>query len=327
MLKVLITNKTIHFICYFTLLLVFISCKQSKLSEIPVFDKGKAFSNARQQVSFGPRVPNSEAHKKCKEWLVSQFEQFGLQIFQQNFTARAYTGDSLFCTNIIAIQNPKSKHRIILAAHWDSRPFSDHDPDTSLHKIPVDGADDGASGVAVLLEVARCLQQNPLINIGVDIILFDAEDYGQDSGNNPESWCLGSQFWSKTPHIVGYKADYGILLDMVGATNPRFSVEGYSEYYAPKVVKKVWDLAAKEGYEKYFIKETVGAVTDDHYFVNTIARIPMINIINRPAGSKTGFVHHWHTQKDKIDVIEPISLEMVGNLLLKLLYLEDVNEI
>ncbi len=302
------------------------SCTRDKAIKIPTFDQSKAYAAVRTQVEFGPRVPGTDEHLKCKDWLVETFKKNNAELIEQNFKAKTFDGKEHDATNLIASYNPSSKHRIIIASHWDSRPFSDQDPDTSLHQKPVLGADDGASGVGIILEISRLLKEYPLKKLGVDLILFDAEDYGSDHGEM-ETWCLGSQYWSKNLHVPGYKADYGILLDMVGASNPVFNKEEYSLYFAPKVVEKVWKIAKEEGLEKMFVDINGAGLVDDHIFVNRDARIPMIDIINRPPGSKSSFVPHWHTQKDNMNAIEPLTLGAVGRLLTKLLYWEEVDKI
>ena len=301
-------------------------CKR-ELTDLPQVDKSSAYGFVRKQTSFGPRVPSTEAHVNCKNWLVEQFKSHGMEVETQEFTAQTFDGKTHPAFNIIARSNPKAKQTILWAAHWDSRPFADHDEDSSKHKQPILGADDGASGVAVLLELSRLINQKKLNKVGVEIVLFDAEDYGNDNGSDPLSWCLGSQHWSKEAKAKGFKADYGILLDMVGGTNPLYTYDEASKYYAPRVLEKVWSIAKEEGYEANFKKILNGAITDDHVFVNQIAGIPMIDIINRPAGSKTGFVSHWHTHKDDDNSVDPNSLEMVTKILLKLLYLEDIDKI
>jgi hypothetical protein len=213
-------------------------------------------------------------------------------------------------------------NRIALFAHWDTRPFADRDKENP--KQPVMGADDGGSGVAVLLEMARLLQLNPP-PVGVDIVLFDGEDYG-DAGGKPETYCLGSQYWSKNLPVPGYYAKYGILLDMVGAANARFCKEGWSLKYASSVVEKVWNMAYSLGLGNYFIMKQIDPITDDHYFVNTIARIPTIDIINfDPDVNEVGFGDHWHTRKDDISIIDKQTLHAVGTTLMNLIYTESTN--
>ncbi|MFN8280234.1 MAG: M28 family peptidase [Saprospiraceae bacterium] len=302
------------------------SCKWDKSVKVPDFDQTVAHAAVRSQVQFGPRVPGSDAHSRCKEWLVAEFKNNGATVTDQDFKAKTFDGKEFDAHNIIASYNIRARQRIIIAAHWDSRPFSDQEQDTSLHHTPVSGADDGASGVGIILAVSNLLGKQPLEKIGVDLVLFDAEDYGANNGEM-ETWCLGSQYWSKNPHVADYKADYGILLDMVGGANPSFNKEEYSLYFAPRVVEKVWKIAHGEGLDKVFVNVNGTGLVDDHIFVNRDARIPMIDIINRPPGSKTGFVTHWHTQKDDMNAIDPNTLGAVGRVLTKLLYWEDKDKI
>jgi len=181
------------------------------------FNADSAFYFVNEQVKFGPRVPNSKAHAKCAVWLETTLKKYTPQVIVQPFTAKAYDGTTLNCKNIIASFNPKSTTRVLLCSHWDSRPYADNDPDSSYHRTPIDGANDGASGVGILLEIARQLKISPA-SIGVDILLLDAEDYGapQNAGfMGADDWALGSQYWSRYPHTPSYSARFGILLDMV----------------------------------------------------------------------------------------------------------------
>lgn len=308
--------------------------KEQKKSEtntefvFPVFNKDSAYSFVRTQVQFGPRIPNTESHRKCAAWFVEKFKMYGAEVIEQKFQAKAFDGTMLNGNNIIAQINPTAKRRIVLAAHWDTRPWSDADPDPSMKKKAFDSADDGPSGVGVLIELARVFQSQALKNMGVDIVLFDLEDYGKESTtseDNNNSWGLGSQYWSRNPHVSGYRPRFGILLDMVGGAYPAFYTEDYSVHFAKDLVEKVWNLAESEGYGASFPKKSGGGVMDDHYYVNTIAKIPMIDIINRPGGKS--FPHYHHTQKDNMDVIDPYTLLMVGKLLVKFIYKEDTGKI
>ncbi len=291
---------------------------------VPEFNKDSAFAFVAQQVAFGPRVPGSAAHKACKEWLVQKLRSYGGAVIEQPFDATVYTGQVLKSTNIIASFNAASPRRILLAAHWDTRHIADHDPDPAQQDKPLAGADDGGSGVGVLLELARQLQAQPP-GIGVDIILFDAEDYGDGSPEGKSnSWCLGSQYWSRNPHIAGYRPEFGILLDMVGGSGARFTKEGTSLQYAAAYVDKVWSRAVALGYGSYFVNQTTPPIIDDHLFVNQITGIRMLDIINRPADSQTGFVQHWHTQRDNLDAIDRYTLKAVGQTLLSVLYHEAI---
>lgn len=290
--------------------------------KVPRFEKDSAMAYLVKQLEFGPRVPNTAGHQQCRDWLAAQFEAFGMTVIRQDFTAKAYTGANLKATNIIAQYRPEQTRRILLAAHWDTRHISDSPLHTGDKNQPVMGADDGASGVAVLLEIARQLQATP-IDFGVDLVLFDVEDYGNDNSSDPYSWGLGSQYWSRNLHYKsGVRPMYGILLDMVGGKGARFGKEYYSLQYAAPVVEKVWRLAQSMGYGNYFVNDQVGVVTDDHYFVNTIAGIPMIDIINRPPDTETGFPAHWHTDKDTLESIDPNTIRTVGQLMLAVIFRE-----
>jgi glutaminyl-peptide cyclotransferase len=287
-----------------------------RLGNLPVVDKDSLYHYVAKQVSFGPRVVNSDSHRECRDWLVDKFKQFGWEVQLQDFSAKAYTGEQLNGSNIIATWNGSARKRVLLCAHWDTRHVADYDENPERRNEPILGADDGGSGVAVLLEMARIIPEHE-IQIGVDIVLFDAEDYGQDNGNNPDSWALGSQYWSSNLHKPGYKAEFGILLDMVGSKGPRFPKEGFSMQYASNIVEKVWALAGSMGYGHMFVNERDGFITDDHVYVNTKAGIPTINIINRRANQKFGV--HWHTHMDDLNVIDKNSLRAVGKVVQRVL--------
>jgi glutaminyl-peptide cyclotransferase len=294
---------------------------------IPKFDGQSAYDFVAKQVAFGHRLPGTETHKQTAEWLVSQFKEYGASVIEQDFTAKVYWGDELPSKNIMAQFNPKAKKRILFAAHWDSRFAGDKDIERADQ--PIDGADDGGSGVAVLLEIARQLQANPIAaeDLGIDLLLFDAEDQGKDGDGSEDTsltWCLGSQYWGKNVVPSGYSAKYGILLDMVGSKNPRFGLEGYSMRFNPNLVQKVWRLAQGMGYTDYFVNENLGGVTDDHVFVSTYAGIPMIDIINKPTGSgeRAGFGTYHHTHDDNMDIISKKSLRIVGQVMLAVIYKE-----
>lgn len=296
---------------------------------IPRFDRDSAYNYIAKQVAFGPRVPNTAAHIATKSWLVNQLKIHGATVIEQDFQAKAYTGTMLNGTNIIGQFNPGAKRRILLAAHWDTRHISDKDPDNSKRKISVDGADDGASGVGVLLELARNFKTHP-IDMGVDIIFFDAEDHGLDGGSDPKdayTWALGSQYWAKNLHKANYKPMYGILLDMVGSKNPRFAKEGYSMQNARPIVDKVWKLAQEMGHGNYFSSEVEGGITDDHRMVMEFARIPMIDIINLPTNTGQTFVKHHHTTSDNMENINKRTLGAVGQVLTAVIYNEAMGKL
>ena len=278
-------------------------------------------------MGFGPRIPNSEAHQKAGDYLASQLKSYGAVVVEQRFSATTYSNVKLNLRNIIASFYPNKKKRILLAAHWDTRPFADKDSEKP--NATFDGANDGASGVGVLLEIARLISADSLQNAGVDIIFFDGEDWGEPGDQERETplpknlsdwWCLGSQHWSKNKHQANYSASYGILLDMVGGKNARFAKEGYSVEYAPSVLDKVWSTASRLGYSHIFLQEKTGFVTDDHRFVNELGKIPMIDIISYDPANSFGDFHH--TTKDNLEIISKETLQIVGTTLLHVVYSE-----
>ena len=319
------------------LLLLFVSCEDNKKTQshrvaesqsqsqrqvVPDFNADSAYHYVKQQLDFGPRVPESEAHAQCVDYLIDFFNAKADTVYVQNFRTRLYNGKGIDGKNIIASFNPDAKKRILLAAHYDSRPFADHDPDEKNWNTPIDGANDGASGVGVLMEIARLLKDNPT-KAGIDIILFDLEDYGAPAYENVmtnDDWALGSQYWSKNPHIYGYRAYFGILLDMVGASNPKFPKEYYSQQFAPSLSNDVWRIARELGYSDYFTNEIGHPINDDHIYVNVIAKIPMIDIIHLENNEDSSFYPYWHTLNDNIEQIDPKTLEMVGDVVLNVIY-------
>ncbi len=282
------------------------------------FDAASAYGFVKAQVDLGPRVPGTPAHAACAEWFVKTLKQWTPDVLVQEFKARAFDGRPLEGKNIVASFNPGAKDRILLCAHWDSRPFADHDPDPANHFRPVMGANDGASGAGVLLEVARCLSLQPPA-VGVDILLLDLEDFGEHanwSGRRSEdSWGLGSQHWARTPHRPGYKARFGILLDMVGAADAVFPMEGTSMSFAPAVVRKVWGVARELGLGRWFIDRESDPLIDDHLYINRYAGIPTVDIIDYDA-DRGGFPRSWHTAGDTLDKIDRRTLDAVGRVVL-----------
>ena len=318
-------------------LMVCCTTKKPPVEEEPVvsiqFDADSAYAFCATQCDFGPRVMNSEAHERCSAWIQQKFQQYGYQVEMQKADLKGYDGTILKSTNIIA-KAPSLKERaggeaILICAHWDSRPWADNDPDSTNWRKPVMAANDGASGVAVMLELARLIQQNDSLNITVDFICFDAEDWGipqwDETGNGADSWALGSQYWAKTltanPSTQNYS--YAILLDMVGGQGAKFYQESYSLQKASAIVEKVWRAANVAGYGSFFpMKEGVG-VTDDHLPVNDVANIPCIDIINYyPDCPQGSFGPTWHTIYDDMQHIDKNTLQAVGQTLVQLIYNE-----
>ena len=316
-------------------LLLLVSCKSggSKKTENlvvpevapPVFSADSAYSHVARQVAFGPRVPGTAAHAACLDWLSAQLRLSGAEVMIQRGSATIYDGSTLPLFNVIARFQPQKNNRILLMAHWDSRPFADHDPDPSRRDQPIDGANDGASGVGVLLEIARHLGKQPT-TLGIDIILFDLEDYGvpdhKDLEWNEDSWCLGSRYWARNPHIAGYTARFGILLDMVGSPAARFAQEEVSRYYAQGVLDKVWNSASQVGSGRWFSYEKTTQLIDDHRYVNEIIGIPSIDIIDQDPTTESSFNATWHTHNDNLSHISKETLGAVGRVVLQVIYSE-----
>lgn len=300
----------------------------------PDFSADSAYSFCEQQCSFGPRTMNSAAHEDCARWIAGKFGSYGLQVTEQKAELKGYDGTMLRSTNIIASLRPELHDRIMICAHWDSRPWADNDPDTANWHKPVMAANDGASGVAVMLELARLLAGAAAADpasatlspqLGVDFICFDAEDWGvpqwSDAPDDSDSWALGAQYWAANPHVEGYKPRFAILLDMVGGQGARFFRELYSKRYAPQVVGTVWQAAQVVGYGSYFPQSDGGMITDDHVPVNQVAGIPCIDIIPYyPDCEASSFGPTWHTVGDDMQHIDPNTLKAVGQTLVQVLF-------
>jgi len=281
---------------------------------VPDFNPDSAYAFVKAQVDFGPRVPGTKAHAACADYLTAKLKSYGFDVQIQNGTVTTFDKKKFILKNIIASFNPNAGTRILLSSHWDTRPFADRD--TKNTDKPFDGANDGASGVGVALEIARQIALTQPA-IGVDIIFFDIEDYG--SSGDDESWCLGSQYWANNLHKPNYNAKFGVLMDMVGAPGAMFPKEENSLELAPDAVEKVWAAAAKIGYANYFIPQSRNFVgVDDHIYVNK-AGIPCIDIIefNQATG---GFGAYHHTHNDNMNVIDKNTLKAVGQTLLEVIY-------
>ncbi|NBA88144.1 M28 family peptidase [Emticicia sp. CRIBPO] len=323
-------------------LIIFAGCRSNEKAETtteeqavvsvpaPAFSSDSAFHFLEKQLAFGPRVPNTPAHVKTAAWLIQKFKSYGFEVTEQNFKPVNYEGKALNAKNIIASTNPAAAKRVLLAAHWDTRPIADKDDERQTQPIP--GANDGASGVAVLLEIARIIHEAPKKpEVGIDIILFDAEDWGEaidykkDSGLQYGGYLLGSDYWSKNLHKPNYTAFYGILLDMVGAKNATFRYDETSMQAAPSIVKNVWNTASQLGFSQYFLNESGGSIYDDHVPVIANAKIPMIDIIDLKTSfgsSGADFFKAHHTHDDDISAIDKNTLKAVGQTVLQVLYNE-----
>ena len=287
------------------------------VADIPEFDRDSAYSYVSRQVSFGPRVPNSEAHDKTVAWLKSELERHGAEVTEQKADLTAWNGTVLKSTNIMGSFNPAKEDRLLLLAHYDTRPWADEDPDPSNHDKAIDGANDGASGVGVLLETARQLgQHNP--GKGVDILFVDSEDYGTDG--DEESWALGARYFATHAIKPGYKANHAILLDMVGGRGAQFPAEYFSRQSAGWLDDKFRTAANAAGHGALFPTVIGSAVTDDH--LELIKQgVPAIDIIDYRVGE--GFCPTWHTMQDTMDNVDRDVLGAVGESLIRYIYNQD----
>lgn len=304
--------------------------KQAPVSR-PSFSSDSAYAYIERQMAFGPRVPNSNAHMQCAVWLIEQLKAFGAEVELQKGFMPDYKGDNQQIYNIIGhftpVQRDSSAHtsaRILLGAHYDTRPWCDEEEDYSERFYNVPGANDGASGVGVLLEVARQLGQkkaDSTLSAPVDIIFFDCEDMGTPrvytGAEREDTWCLGSQLWA-TNYAKNSAAvySYGIILDMVGAPDAVFPLEMYSTQYASNYQHQIWRAAEQLGYGAMFSKQQSYPITDDHYYINYIAGIPCVDVIHYDIRNATGFPHWWHTRNDNMDNISKSTLQAVGEVVM-----------
>ena len=356
-----IPHSTFHIILFLTIFLTSCGLRQQTSNADtavahpvgPSFSADSAYAFCQQQCDFGPRTMNSQAHEDCAQWIMQKFAGYGLQVTPQQALLKGYDGTMLRATNIIASYRPELTDRILLCAHWDSRPWADNDPDEANWHKPVLAANDGASGVAVMLELARLLsppesggergglnERSDSIpapadsslstlhsSLGIDFICFDAEDWGfpqwEESDDPGDTWALGAQYWSANPHVDGYKARYGILLDMVGGQGAQFYQEQLSLNYARNIVDKVWRASQTVGFGSFFPKKEGVGITDDHLAVNRVAKIPCIDIIPYyPDCAQSSFGPTWHTVNDDMAHIDRNTLQAVGQTLVQVLWSE-----
>jgi len=325
-------NRKYIFLSFLIVATLFSSCKSNKqVEEVlnpvgPAFIADSAMAYCQAQCDFGPRTMNSKAHDLCEEWIINKFKGFGLEVETQKADLTGWDGTKLHSTNIIAHFNPQAERRILICAHWDSRPWADNDPDSTNWHKPVLAANDGASGVGVMLEVARLLQNDTTLAIGVDLVCFDAEDYGtpqwaEKNEDSENTWALGAQYWAKNlPE--NYKPQFGILLDMVGGQGAKFYQEQFSLRYAASIVDKVWSAARHAGYGSMFTNEVGGQITDDHIPVNE-AGIPTVDVIPcYPDCNQSSFGPTWHTINDDMEHLDANTLKAVGQTLIQVIYSE-----
>lgn len=301
-----------------TLILLSQSCSsdhkldRSVKTPVPTFVADSALKYLYLQTNQGPRVPNTLAHQQTAALLLSELKRFTPNAAFQSFTTTGYADSLLYLKNIMASFYPSEPIRIMLSAHWDTRPFADRDSNNTSPNL---GANDGASGVAVLLEIARLLSEFPP-GIGVDIFFWDGEDYGK--ADDLEKYLLGSTYWAKNKN-KNYQPIMGILLDMVGDSSSTFKLEGYSTQYAEKFQDEIWTTALKLGFNQ-FEKIKTSPIWDDHVPIISYAGIPTVNIIGLDLTKKPPTPITWHTQADIPENINKNTLQAVGTTLLHLIY-------
>lgn len=276
----------------------------------PAFDATRAFEDLETQVAFGPRIPGSEGHALQLAWLESRLLELADTVFLEPFEHVTEEGHELSLTNIVARFASDDGGRILLLTHWDTRPRADRSPDEADRDLPVPGANDGASGTAVLLELARMFKVQPPPG-GVDLLFSDGEDYGPSTAD----MFLGARHYVTTLSGEDSPA-FAILLDMVGDADPRFPMETYSVERAPQVVQRVWSIAADLGYRRYFPMDESVRVVDDHLQLND-AGIPTIDLIDFDYGPGNRF---WHTLRDTPENTSPQTLLMVGDVVAEVVY-------
>jgi len=297
------------------LILALTSCDPSRGAQGPTpgrprFDGEAALELARRQVAFGPRVPGTEAHRAQGDWMVARLDSLGAEVVVDSFTWSTTRGDSLALRNVLARFRPEQARRILVLAHWDTRPTADQEVEASRQATPIPGANDGASGTAVVLHLAELLAASPP-PMGVDLLLVDGEDWGPTS----DDMFLGARRYATTLPDSG-RPVYGVLLDMVGDADPLFPIEGNSLELAPALVRKVWRVASRLGYGEHFPDRVGKQLGDDHLPLNG-AGIPTIDVIDFEYGPGN---RYWHTLGDTPERLSPSTLGMVGEVVTELIY-------
>jgi len=320
---------------YFVLLLIsaagLIGCGHKHSSapqHRPAFSSDSAYQYIADQLQIGTRVPGTHTHRICAAYLVHQLRGFGAEVVVQHGQKINYAGQPQQVMNIVGrFAGKAGEESVLLCAHYDTRPWSDEEEVYENRFLPLMGANDGASGVGVLLEIARQIgmsRRDSVAHTPVDIVFFDCEDMGTPdfyTGLQRENtWCLGSQFWSEQyaygfDHVGADKYEYGILLDMVGAPGATFPKEYYSTQNAGNYVEKIWRAAQKLGYQQYFVSNSCYPILDDHYYVGSVAGVPCVDIIHYDAAANS-FPYWWHTQQDDMRNIDKQTLQAVGETIL-----------
>lgn len=287
------------------------ACNRSDAAPGTPFDGEAARRYVKAQLDFGPRVPGTEAHRRAGDWIAEQMRQRADTVIEQRWNHVTAKGDTLPLRNIFARFRPGASTRILYMSHWDSRPVSDQAEDPAKRGLPVPGANDGASSTALLIALGDLLKQTPP-TVGVDLLFVDGEDYGTFGPPDVDVLLGSTYFAANLP--AGYQPIFGVLFDMIGDTELQVLQEGHSVERAPEVVSRVWDTAARLGYQQYFPPRVGSSITDDHLpLLDKGLRV--IDVIDLdylgPAGS--GKPNYHHTPDDTLDKVSARSLKIVGD--------------
>ncbi|MGQ0766501.1 MAG: M28 family peptidase [Gemmatimonadota bacterium] len=279
------------------------ACERGAQPPSSPFDGVRALDYIRQQLAFGPRVPGTEGHRRTGDWIAASMRERGAEVTEQRFSHVTASGDTLPMRNVFARYRPELTERILYVTHWDTRPISDYDEDPEKRNQPVPGANDGASGTAMLIALGDLLHLYPP-QVGVDFLFTDGEDYGQ-FGPPEIDVLIGAKHFAANLPSPGYRPLFGVLWDMIGDRDLRIEKETHSLRKAPDVVDRVWRKAAELGYARYFDPTEYGEITDDHLPLQAVG-IPIINVID------LRYPAH-HTTEDTIDKVSSVSLKIVGD--------------
>ena len=265
------------------------------------FNGRTALTYVEKQMSFGPRIPNKPGHQLEADWLLTELRARADTVIVQEITHRLRNGEVLHLRNFFARFRPEATERVLFLAHWDTRPMADKSANLARQRMPVPGANDGASGVAVLLGVADALKARPPAS-GVDLLFVDGEDYGDFADTSDV--LIGSR-WFAAHQPPGYQPLFAVLFDMVGDKDLQIYQEGQSLAFAPEVVQRVWRVAAERGHDRQFIPSVRHTLTDDHVSLQK-AGIHAIDVVDFD-------YPYWHTTDDTLDKVSAESLQIVGD--------------
>jgi glutaminyl-peptide cyclotransferase len=298
-------------------LVVLTSCDHGPSGPQTPFNAEQALVYVRTQVEFGPRVPGTPGHQRTGDWIVSRMRERADTVIEQRWTHVTQRGDSLPMRNILARFRPDLEQRVLYLAHWDTRPVADRDRNLGARQLPIPGANDGASGVALLVALGDLLKTTPP-SVGVDLLFVDGEDYGSfDDPNNPDI-LIGSRYFADHLPSPNYRPLFGVLWDMIGDRDLNIYQEQHSVQAAPEVVQRVWQLAQDLGYRDHFIPEVIEGITDDHLplIKKGLRVIDVIDIDYGPPaenGAGRPVASYHHTMEDTIDKVSSRSLQIVGD--------------